>query len=237
MRGCCVFLMEGKPPSSLPELDHELALHGVRGVLVDTSLHDSIVPTPAHISAIVVVASKQQPMHVEQLVKSARSAHPEIPIFCWLASEIGIRAWLPRLARAGVDDVFCSVTSNSLEQVARKITQFANHAIPHELATSLVTVLPAASRNLFSWMLRRAWRPVRADDVATHFGVNRKTVYLQLVQSGLPPISSFVRSCRLAHVCVRLDASSSTESAIASTLHFRTDASVRMLVRGSFTHP
>lgn len=199
-----------------------------------------VVPTLARVgeplgehpaAAVVFTPSVCGTLEVLAHIEGQRRSHPQRWLYCCVdTSERGCRQ-LGRLARAGADGLFVVNGTDDLPHIAQTIQSAVKHALPSIFARELVECVPWAVRHTVTWVLRRAWQPVHASDVATFFREDATTVSRQLRRAGVPPLRTLTTLSRAAHVAVELDLTQHTEATIAQRLGFGSDTSVRMLAQ------
>lgn len=167
---------------------------------------------------------------VADVVRSIRDISSLPSIFLLASREARLTRHLPALAMAGLDQLFEMGDHDRLDQLEEVMRRCARSS--GDLSTSLGSVddLASEAEVVVQWCVRNGYRALRAADVASHFAVDRKTLYRLLRRAGTPTVSELLHEGRVAHAAaLRRDGFSYTQ--IAGRLGYASASSVAMLLR------
>ncbi len=167
---------------------------------------------------------------ISEAIRSIREISSVPSIFLLTTREARLTRHLPALAMAGVDQLFEMGDDGKLDRLEEVMRRCARSS--GDLSTSLSTVgdLAPEAAVVAQWCVRNGYRDLGAADVASHFAVDRKTVYRWLSRSGAPTVSELLHEGRIAHAsALRRDGLSYTQ--VAGRLGYASASSVAMLLR------
>lgn len=207
----------------LPPIQHVVSRFGAATPLLGAGIDNDDSSTR------IVLLAADSPA-IAEVVRSIRDISSLPSIFLLASREARLTRHLPALAMAGLDQLFEMGDHGRLDHLEELIRRCARSS--GDLSASLGSVddMAPEAEVVVQWCVRNGYRALRAADVASHFAVDRKTIYRRLSRAGAPTVSELLHEGRVAHAAaLRRDGFSYTQ--IAGRLGYASASSVAMLLR------
>jgi AraC-like DNA-binding protein len=156
-----------------------------------------------HVDAVLLEPRDRRGESLLPVVRAVRDRFPWIPILLYCAPAPDEMRELPRFCRAGVDEVVPRTVEGLGASLAAALRSARAPAVAAEVLAALEPAVAPNAVPILAHCLEHATTRLSVREVATAFGLHRRTLVNRLAAAGLPSPFAVIAWCRLC-VAARL---------------------------------
>jgi AraC-like DNA-binding protein len=160
-----------------------------------------------------------------------RTGYPSVPVVLYFALGPDASQDIKNFVRAGVNELVFRDFTDLRIPLRAAITTAQDHCSAKAILQELEPVVPDAVRPIMQYCLENARRSMTVEQVATAFGVHRKTLVERLTSVGFPAPSAVISWCRILVAARLLEDPGRSIEQVALVLDFPSGTSMRNMVR------
>ncbi len=183
------------------------------------------------IDATVVAVDSQQSEVALRTIRQLRAASPTHAVIAWCELRSSPSRLLLDIAQAGVTELVLRDVEDMQHVLPRVLTAAIQRSTARQLDDRFGPLIAAPMRPLFRFALEHAHEPLTVDEVASTFGITRRTLRNRLVEHRLPRPRVFLTWCRLLVAGGMLDERARSLDSVAGQLDFPSGHGLGMVLR------
>jgi len=183
------------------------------------------------IDATVVAVDQQASEVALRHIRQLRSASPTHAVVAWCELRQSPSRLLLDIAQAGVTELVLRDVEDMQHVLSRVLASATQRSSARLLDERFRHLIAAPMRPLFRFGLEHAHEPLSVDEVASTFGITRRTLLNHLVEHRLPRPRVFLTWCRLLVAGALLDERARSLDSVAGQLDFPSGHGLGMVLR------